>query len=217
MSAIIKSFSFLQYFVGNWFRFLCAVQLTCEDVISLNSTYQTTGYDRPVKFVTILLFFFYDRPDSVVTKARKQKSWRVELFLESDGILKESDRIHDCNLKIPTVWLLDLGCNPIVSWKQTFINSKNFGNQLIKSNLLDSEILYSGFIEISLFPYNGTSFTGRVNSKIPIMHSEFQFFYPELHKYIFIFERVLKYLLSKLPSGSNISSFMSNLSLTTFS
>jgi hypothetical protein len=124
MSAIIKSFSFLQYFVGNWFPFLCAVQITCEDVMSVNSTYQTTGYDRPVKFVTILLFFFYDRPDSVVTKARKQKSWRVELFLESDGILKESDRIHDWNLQIPTVWLLDLGCNPIVSWKQTFINSK---------------------------------------------------------------------------------------------
>ena len=39
-----------------------------EDVMSLNSTYQTTGYDRPVKFVTILLFFCYESPDSVVSK-----------------------------------------------------------------------------------------------------------------------------------------------------
>jgi hypothetical protein len=31
-------------------------------------TYQTTGYNHPVKFVTIALIFCYESPDSVVTK-----------------------------------------------------------------------------------------------------------------------------------------------------
>jgi len=33
-----------------------------------NGTYQITGYDHPVKFVTIALIFCYESPDSVVTK-----------------------------------------------------------------------------------------------------------------------------------------------------
>jgi hypothetical protein len=39
-----------------------------EDVMLKNGTYQITGYDHPVKFVTIALIFCYESPDSVVTK-----------------------------------------------------------------------------------------------------------------------------------------------------
>jgi hypothetical protein len=66
-----------------------------EDRMFQNGTYQTTGYDHPVKFVTTPMSFCYESPDSCRYETCVNDSIRViVLFIFFESQTKKRDELQ---------------------------------------------------------------------------------------------------------------------------